>query len=169
MTSTDTRHTAPSTRASLLGLAAFLVAVTAVAALGVLSNTGTSSDYAALRQPPWAPPSWLFGPVWTVLYAMIAVSGWLVWRRHGWRGARVELALYAVQLFLNAAWTPLFFAAGLRGVAFADICLLVVALTATIVLFARRSRWAAALLVPYWAWVLFAAALNFSVWRLNTG
>lgn len=168
MTATAASH-APSTRASLLGLAGFAAAVTAAALVGVLSSTVTAAEYAALRQPSWAPPSWVFGPVWTALYAMIAVSGWLVWRRHGWRGARVELSFYLVQLVLNAAWTPLFFAAGLRGAALVDICLLVAALTATIVLFARRSRWAAALLVPYWAWTVFATALNLSVWRLNAG
>ena len=75
--------------------------------------------------------------------------------------------MFAVQLLLNAVWSPLFFGAGLRGLAFVDICLLAVALVATIVLFARRSRLAAALLVPYLAWVLFAGALNFAVWQLN--
>lgn len=159
----------PSPRRSLLGLAGFVAAVTAVALVGTLSNVGSAADYAALEQPSWAPPSWLFGPVWTVLYVLIAVSGWLVWRRRGWRGARLELSVYVIQLLLNAAWTPLFFAAGLRGTAFLDIVLLVVALTATIALFARVSRWAAVLLVPYWAWTVFATALNFAVWQLNTG
>ncbi|OOC53296.1 MULTISPECIES: TspO/MBR family protein [Nocardiopsis] len=168
MAATDTPN-APSAPASLLGLAAFVGAVAAAALVGVLSSADTAADYTALRQPPWAPPPWLFGPVWTALYAMIAVSGWLVWRRYGWRGARVELSLFTAQLLLNAAWTPLFFALGLRGAALVDICLLAVVLAATVVLFARRSRWAAALLVPYWAWVVFAAALNYSVWRLNTG
>ncbi|WP_017586952.1 TspO/MBR family protein [Nocardiopsis ganjiahuensis] len=154
---------------SLVAAAVFAAAVTAAALAGVLSNPGTAGDYSALRQPAWSPPSWLFGPVWTVLYAMIAASGWLVWRRRGWRGARTELSLFAVQLVLNAAWTPLFFAAGLRGTALVDIVLLVAALSVTIALFFRVSRWAAALLVPYWAWTVFATALNFSVWQLNTG
>lgn len=166
MAGSDTQH-APSAPASLVGLAVFVAAVTAAALIGALANTGSSSEYAALQQPSWAPPSWVFGPVWTILYALIAVSGWLVWRLGGWRGARVELTVFAVQLLLNAVWSPLFFGAGLRGLAFVDICLLVVALVATIVLFARRSRWAAVLLVPYLAWVLFAAALNFAVWQLN--
>ncbi len=166
MAGTDTRH-APSTPASLVGLAVFVAAVTATALVGALANTGSSSEYAALQQPSWAPPSWVFGPVWTFLYALIAVSGWLVWRLGGWRGARTELTVFAVQLLLNAVWSPLFFGAGLRGLAFVDICLLAVALVATIVLFARRSRLAAALLVPYLAWVLFAGALNFAVWQLN--
>ncbi|WP_017584181.1 TspO/MBR family protein [Nocardiopsis valliformis] len=167
-----TTRTAPgrsSLGASLIAAAVFAAAVTAAALIGVLSSPGTAGDYAALQQPPWAPPSWLFGPVWTVLYAMIALSGWLVWRERRWRGARTELSLFAVQLVLNAAWTPLFFAAGLRGTALVDIVLLVVTLSVTIVLFSRVSRWAAALLVPYWAWTVFATALNFSIWQLNTG
>ncbi|GAB3687826.1 TspO/MBR family protein [Nocardiopsis oceani] len=168
MTTTTQRKT-PSLKASLLAAALFAAAVTAAALIGVLSNTGTSADYAALQQPEWAPPSWLFSPVWTVLYAMIALSGWMVWRLRGWRGARVELSLFAAQLLLNAAWTPLFFAAGLRGTALVDIVLLVATLAVTIALFARVSRWAAALLVPYWTWTVFATALNFSIWQLNTG
>jgi translocator protein len=168
MNAVSTRHV-PSTTASLLAALVFAAAVTAAALVGVLSNPGTAGDYAALQQPSWAPPSWLFGPVWTVLYAMIAVAGWLVWYRRGWRGARTELSLFAVQMVLNAAWSPLFFTAGLRGTALVDILLLLATLAVTIVLFARVSRWAAALLVPYWAWVAFATALNFSIWQLNTG
>ena len=110
-------------------------------------------------------PSWLFGPVWTVLYVMIAVSGWLVWRRAGW--VRSAHGMYAVQLVLNMLWSPLFFGAGLLGLAFADILLLAASIVATIVLFARVSRLAAVLLVPYLAWVGFASALNFAIWRLN--
>lgn len=166
---TRTEHNRPSLAASLVAAAVFAAAVTAAALIGVLSSPGTAADYAALQQPPWAPPSWLFGPVWTVLYAMIALSGWLVWRARGWRGARAELSLFAVQLVLNAAWTPLFFAAGLRGTALVDIVLLVAVLSVTIVLFFRVSRLAGALLAPYWAWTVFATALNFSIWQLNTG
>jgi tryptophan-rich sensory protein len=86
-----------------LGLIPFGLAVTAAALIGVLGVTGTTAEYQNLRQPSWAPPSWLFGPVWTTLYAMIAVAGWLVWRRTGWSAA---LTGYAAQLVLNAAWTP---------------------------------------------------------------
>src|SRR5690606_23257804 len=109
---------------ALAGLAVFAAAVVAAALIGTLSSTATAQDYMRLEQPAWAPPSWVFGPVWTVLYAMIAVAGWNVWRLRGWRGARLALSLYAAQLVLNAAWTPLFFAAGLRGAALADIVLL---------------------------------------------
>jgi tryptophan-rich sensory protein len=103
--------------------------------------------------------------VWTVLYAMIAVAGWLVWQRVGFG---VPLYVYGAQLVLNAIWTPLFFGAGRYGLAFGDICLLWILIAATVVLFRRVHRPAAWLLVPYWAWVTYAAALNFAIWQLNT-
>jgi tryptophan-rich sensory protein len=106
----------------------------------------------------------LFGPVWTVLYIAIAVAGWLVWRRVGWGPA---LGAYAVQLALNAAWTPLFFGAGAYGLALAEILVMWLAIGVTVVLFWRVSRPAAVMLVPYWAWVTYATALNFAIWRLN--
>ncbi|QBI52243.1 TspO/MBR family protein [Streptomonospora litoralis] len=168
MADTAIRRPPPVGR-SLLGLALFAAAAAAAALIGVFAATGTAAEYAQLRQPAWAPPSWVFGPVWTVLYVLIALAGWQVWRRRGWSGARAALALYGVQLVLNAAWTPLFFAADLRALAFVDIVALVVVLTATIAAFRRASGVAAVLLVPYWAWTVFAAALNLAVWQLNTG
>jgi benzodiazapine receptor len=146
------------------GLAGFTLAVAAAALIGVLGVAGTAAEYQGLRQPSWAPPSWLFGPVWTVLYVMIAVAGWLVWRRTGWTGA---LTLYATQLVLNALWTPIFFGFGRYGLALADIVVLWFLIGATIWLFRRESRTAAFLLVPYWAWVTFATALNAAIWHLN--
>ncbi|CAA9396043.1 MAG: Tryptophan-rich sensory protein [uncultured Pseudonocardia sp.] len=157
----------PTLSSRALGMGAFVAAAVVAAASGALTSTGAAEQYGALVQPTWAPPPWLFGPVWTVLYALIAVSGWLVWRRAGWSGGRTALTVYAVQLVLNALWTPLFFGAGLLGVAFAEILLLWVAIIATIVLFARHSRIAAAMLVPYLVWVSFAAALNLAIWMLN--
>ncbi|MGV9215387.1 TspO/MBR family protein [Micromonospora sp. RB23] len=153
-----------SGRRSRWALAAFAAAVFVAAAIGGLGVQGTSDEYASLRQPDWAPPSWLFGPVWTVLYALIAVAGWLVWRRVGFSPA---LWAWTAQLVLNAIWTPLFFGAGRYGLAFAEIVVMWLAIGLTVVLFARVSRVAAALLLPYWAWVTFAAALNLSIWRLN--
>jgi tryptophan-rich sensory protein len=156
---------APRTAASRWwGLAGFAAAVTAAALIGVLGVTGTTDEYRALNQPSWAPPSWLFGPVWTVLYAMIAAAGWLVWRRTGWTSA---LTVYAVQLVLNAAWTPIFFGFGQYALALVDIVLMWVLIGATIWLFRPVSRPAAALLLPYWAWVTFATALNAAIWSLN--
>jgi benzodiazapine receptor len=146
---------------ALLGFGA---ATTVAAAIGGLGVRGTQEEYAHLDQPAWAPPSWLFGPVWTALYALIAVAGWLVWRQAGWGPA---LGAWVTQLVLNAAWTPLFFGAGRYGLAFAEIVLMWLAIGAAVALSARVSRTAAQLLLPYWAWVTFAAALNFAIWRLN--
>jgi tryptophan-rich sensory protein len=145
-------------------LVGFGLAVAAAAALGGLAVQGVSTEYASLRQPSWAPPSWLFGPVWTVLYAMIAVAGWLVWRRVGFTA---PLWAWTAQLVLNAIWTPLFFGAGQYGLAFAEIVLMWLAIGVTVALFRPVSRAAAALMLPYWAWVTFASVLNFAIWRLN--
>lgn len=158
---TTTPTTAPR---SLLALLGFLVAVAVAAGLGGLAAGSAGAEYARLDQPSFAPPSSVFGPVWTVLYVMVAVAGWLVWRRVGWGRATTA---WAVQLLLNAAWTPLFFGAGLYGVALVEIVVLLVAIVATVTLFLPRSRTAAWLLVPYLAWVCFATALNASIWWLN--
>jgi tryptophan-rich sensory protein len=123
--------------------------------------------FSGLKKPSWNPPSSLFGPVWTLLYVLMAVAAWRVWRRGGWREQRLPLTLYIIQLVLNALWTPLFFGLHLPGVAFGDIVLLWVAIVFTLVAFAKVDRLAAWLLTPYLAWVSFAAALNFSIWRLN--
>ncbi|MFI9012288.1 TspO/MBR family protein [Actinosynnema sp. NPDC053489] len=151
-------------RHPLVGLAVFAAAVAAVAVIGSLAAVSSSAEYEQLRTPSWAPPSWLFGPVWTALYVMIALSGWLFWKRNG---TGPELALYAVQLVLNAAWTPLFFAAGRYGWALVDIVALLVVIIALVVAFGRKHRPAALLLVPYLAWVGFATALNASILSLN--
>jgi benzodiazapine receptor len=123
--------------------------------------------YASLTKPAWNPPSWVFGPVWTTLYTMMAVAAWLVWQRSEGEARRLALGLFFGQLVLNAAWTPLFFGLHLLGVAFAEILLLWLAIAATIVAFHRVHRLAAWLLVPYLAWVGFAAFLNYTLWRLN--
>lgn len=143
-------------------LVAGAVLVTAV--VGSLFSVSAGSTYTALEQPSWAPPAWLFGPVWTTLYVMIAISGWLAWRSGATRG---ELALFGGQLVLNAAWTPLFFGLGWFWAAFAEIVVLWLAIAALVVAFRRRNRAAALLLVPYLGWVSFAAALNLSIALLN--
>ncbi len=158
-TSLTTRRTP-----SWLGLVPFLAAVTAVAVIGGLAAGSAGQTYRALDLPAFAPPSWLFGPVWSVLYLMIAVAGWLVWRENGWDRA---LTLWSAQLVLNLVWTPLFFAADLYALALVDIVVLLVAVAATIVWFRRTSRAAAWLLVPYLAWVAFATALNAAIVVLN--
>ncbi|XTZ18107.1 TspO/MBR family protein [Micromonospora echinospora] len=147
-----------------LALLGFGAAVVVAAGIGVLGVSGTSGEYASLRQPAWAPPSWLFGPVWSLLYAMIAVSGWLVWRRVGFGPA---LGAWTAQLVLNAVWTPIFFGAGRYGLAFLDIVVLWLLIGLTVALFRRVSRPATLLMLPYWAWVTFAACLNVAIWQLN--
>lgn len=148
-----------------LVLGGFLVLSFGAAALGSPFIPG--EWYASIAKPSWNPPSWVFGPVWTLLYTMMAVAAWLVWQRGAGRARRVALGLFGVQLALNAAWTPLFFGLHLMGIAFAEILLLWIAIVATIMAFGRVHRVAAWLLAPYLAWVSFAAFLNFTLWRLN--
>lgn len=124
--------------------------------------------YERLAKPWWRPPNWLFAPAWTVLYLTIAVSGWLVWREFGFASAGLALAIYFVQLALNAAWTPIFFGLRRPGLAVLEIVLLWVSIIATIALFHPLNAAAAWLLLPYLAWVAFAAMLNLAIWRLNS-
>ena len=123
--------------------------------------------YAGLVKPAWNPPAWVFGPVWTLLYVLMAVAAWMVWRRGGWQGQRRALGLYLLQWGLNALWTPLFFGLHRPGLAFGESLLLVVAVWTTLVVFWRVTRVAGVLMVPYGIWVGFAAVLNGVVWRLN--
>jgi benzodiazapine receptor len=123
--------------------------------------------YSRLNKPTWNPPSWVFGPAWTLLYLMMGVAAWLVWREGGWRAQRRALVLFLVQLVLNALWTPLFFGLHQPGLAFADIVLLWLTVALTAFVFWQVSRPAGLLLLPYLAWVTFAAVLNFTIWRMN--
>ncbi len=152
---------------SIAVLAGFLVACFAAAATGILFKPG--AWYERLRKPSWRPPNWLFAPVWTVLYLMIALAGWLVWRSAEFSGATTALALYALQLLLNALWTPVFFGLHRPDLGFAVIVALWLAIVATIVAFAPVNGIAALLMIPYLAWVSFASMLNFAIWRLNRG
>ena len=122
--------------------------------------------YARLDKPSWAPPGWLFGPVWTLLYALIGAAAWLVAGRSV-PGARSPLVLWGVQLGLNATWTPVFFGLRAPGLALVNIGLLWLAIVGTVVAFFSRRPAAGALLLPYLGWVSFATALNFAIWRRN--
>lgn len=117
--------------------------------------------YEALNKPTWTPPNWVFGPVWTTLYAMMAVAAWLVWQHGGFARQRRALTWFVTQLAWNAAWTPLFFGWQRPGIAFVEIVLLWGAIVMTVLAFHQVSRVAAWLLAPYLAWVSFAAVLNF--------
>ena len=155
-----------SRRRTVLGLCGWLLLCFAAASLGAIFTPG--EWYAALQKPTWNPPAWVFAPVWSTLYAMMAVAAWLVWKRGGFVAQRRPLTLFLAQLVLNAAWTPLFFGLHRPGLAFAEIILLWLAIAATLAAFRPVSRAAAWLLAPYLAWVGFAAVLNGTLWRLNT-
>lgn len=156
------------TRRETIGLVAFLAACFGVAFIGSLATGPAIPEwYASLRKPAWNPPNWLFGPVWTVLYAMMAVAAWRVWRKEGFRGARWALAIFFVQLALNMAWTFIFFGAHSPGGAFLEIVILWALILMTAALFRRHDAAAGWMLLPYLLWVGFAAVLNFAIWRLN--
>lgn len=123
--------------------------------------------YAELTKPAWTPPNYIFGPAWTTLYILMAVSAWLVWKKVGFRSAAVPLTVYLLQLFLNALWSYLFFGLHNTGLALINICFLWLAILMCTILFYRHHRIAAYLLVPYLIWVSYAAALNFEIWRIN--
>lgn len=146
----------------------FGAAVAAVAVVGSVAAASSSGRYEALELPSWAPPAPLFGPVWTVLYALIAFAGWRLWDSAGsLRPVRRELALYAAGLVLNGVWTPLFFALGAPVAALVDIVVLDLVVAAQVVAFARRDRTAGLVLVPYLMWTVFATALNAAIVALN--
>lgn len=155
----------PAWQALVLGL--FYLACFLAAGLGSLfTMVSLGSWYTSLAKPWWNPPSWVFGPVLTVLYAMMATAGWLVWRRGG-PHMRPALRWFAVQLVLNVAWSAVFFGLQMPGLAVAEILVLWAAIAATLRSAWRVSRPAGILLVPYLLWVSFAAVLNVTIWRLN--
>jgi len=156
----------PRVRESV-GLVGWLLVSFAAAAIAAAASADAGEFYRQLIRPAWAPPAWLFAPVWSVLYILIGIAAWLVWRAKGLRGARTELALFLVQLAANALWTWLFFVCREGALAFAEILVLWALVLATLIAFWRVRPLAGALLVPYFAWVSFAALLTFSAWRLN--
>jgi tryptophan-rich sensory protein len=138
---------------------------------GVLGSLATSTSvnswYVELSKPSWTPPSWVFGPAWTILYIMMAIAAWLVWRKGYTADVRFALTLFGVQLLVNGLWSYLFFGLRWPGGALVDIAVLWVAIAATAIAFSRVSPPAAWLLLPYLAWVSFAMALNLEIWRRN--
>lgn len=153
---------------SLVGFLVFLGLCLLTAQLGsMLTRPAIGTWYAGLIKPGWTPPNWLFAPVWTTLYFMMAVAAWLVWKGHGLRVASLALTLFAVQLALNVGWSALFFYRQQPGAAFAEILLLWLFILLTVLAFWKLSQAAGVLLLPYLAWVSFAAVLNFTIWRMN--
>lgn len=151
-----------------LGLMVIAAICLAVAGIGSSFMPSAPSEwFTTLNKPSWNPPNWVFGPVWSLLYLMMAVAAWLVWRQLGWRGAALPLALFAVQLLLNGAWTGMFFGLRRPWIAFAEIVLLWCAILATLLSFWRVTPVAGWLMIPYLAWVSFAAVLNLTLARMN--
>jgi translocator protein len=148
-----------------VGLGGWILLPLLAGAFGSLFQPG--QWFAELAKPTWNPPSWVFGPVWTTLYILMGVAAWLVWRRGG-PIARGALTLFVVQLVFNAAWSWLFFGLQSPGLAFLDIILLWLLIIVTTVAFWRVRMAAGVLLLPYLAWVTFATALNFAIWRMNS-
>ena len=156
--------TTHSARRSLLGLLAWLGVTFLAAALGAFASAGAGAFYQALLRPAWAPPASLFAPVWSLLYLLMGLAAGLAWRE---RGLGPSLGLFLIQLALNALWTWIFFRWHLGLLAFAEIALLWGLILGTVIAFWRIRPLTGALLLPYWAWVTFAAALTWTIWRHN--
>lgn len=155
-------------RTRWIGLVGLIAICLGAAGLGAIATTPEINGwYRTLAKPTWNPPSSVFGPVWTALYLTMAVAAWLVWRPAGFTAARVPLTLFAVQLGLNIAWSWIFFRLHQPGWALVEIVFLWLAIALTMGAFFQRSNLAGWLIVPYLAWVTFATALNFALWRLN--
>jgi len=151
----------------ILGLVAWLAVSFAASIIGAVASIQAKAFYGQLVQPAWAPPPGVFGPVWTVLYALMGIAAWLVWRSGGFRANHRALTLFLLQLAFNALWSWLFFAWHQGLLALVDIVVLWLLILATLVSSWRVRPLAGALLIPYLLWVSFASILNFSLWRLN--
>jgi benzodiazapine receptor len=151
----------------IIGLILWVVICFAAAAIGAFASVSAGEFYDQLIRPDWAPPGWLFGPVWTILYLLMAMAAWLVWLNVGKRGAKFSLGIFLLQLVFNALWPWLFFVWNLGFWAFAEILLLWTLILVTLLLFWKTRPLAGVLLTPYLLWVSFASALSWSIWQLN--
>lgn len=149
----------------ILGFAGWLLVVFSAAALGAIASVDAAAFYAQLDKPVWAPPAWVFSPVWTTLYFLMSISVWLVWRRPPLH--QLALALFLAQLVANTLWSWLFFTWHLGALATIEVFILLLLIAATMAAFWQSNRLAAMLLAPYLVWVGFAAALTWTVWRNN--
>lgn len=156
-----------SGKRQVLGLVGWLLLVLVAGAIGAAASVQAATFYATLAQPSWAPPATVFGPVWSVLYVLMGIAAWLVWRRGGWAAQRRALTVFVAQLALNALWSWLFFGWHLGAAAMLDIVVLWVLIVVTVAMFWRARPLAGVLLLPYLAWVTFASVLNYAVWQLN--
>lgn len=151
----------------VLGLFGWVVLAFVAAAVGSLATLNAQGFYQQLSRPDWAPPAWIFGPVWSVLYLLMGIAAWLVWRRGGFEKSGLALELFVVQLVANALWSWLFFAWRMGAWASVEILILWMLILGTMISFWRVRVWAGLLLLPYLAWVTFATALCFTTWKMN--
>lgn len=159
-----------SPQALAIGLVIAIIVCFSAAAIGGFATTSSVNGwYAEIEKPSWNPPNWIFGPVWSLLYLMMAIAAWQVWRVAEPGSARLALGWFAAQLLLNVGWSILFFGLQQPGWAAIEIIALWLAIAITLVLFYRHSKLAGGLLVPYWLWVSFATALNVAIWSINRG
>jgi tryptophan-rich sensory protein len=153
---------------NLFALVGWLLLSFTASGVGSIASVNARNFYQALERPSWAPPGWLFGPVWTTLFALMGIAAWLVWRERGWRYAQGALALFIVQLGVNALWSWLFFAWRMGTAAIVDVLLLWLLIVATLVAFWRVKPLAGMLLVPYLVWVTYATALTIWIVQRNS-
>jgi tryptophan-rich sensory protein len=153
-----------------LALVVFIAICFAVAGIGSAFTAGSVKTwYPGLLKPPGTPPAWVFGPVWSTLYLMMATSAWLVWRQRDLEDVALALAVFVAQLILNGLWSYIFFGLRRPGAALIEIIVLLVAIAITTIKFFEHSRLSLWLMTPYLAWVTYASYLNYGIWRLNRG
>lgn len=150
-----------------MGLIGWLLVTFLAAGIGSVASSKADAFYQQLIRPAWAPPAWIFGPVWTVIYFLMGIAAWLVWKGQGFRGARIALSLYFVQLAINALWSWLFFVWRLGAMAFIEIIVLWFLTLCTLIAFWRVRLFAGVLFIPYLAWVSFASVLTYIIWKWN--
>ncbi len=154
-----------NTTVQVFGAVVWLVLTFGAAAIG--SRFLPDEWYRKLNKPSWNPPNWIFGPVWTLLYLLMAIAAWLVWRQLGFSNDILPESFFVVQLVLNILWSWLFFGRHQIEAALADLVLRWVAILITLILFWERQALAGVLLLPYLAWVSFAGILNWTIWKMN--
>jgi len=148
-------------------IVSFIVCLGAAGIGGILTTRAIREWYGTLRKPSWNPPDWAFGPIWTILYVLMAISAWLVWEEGGFQEQLLPLSIFGIQLALNVIWSGIFFYKRRILGGLAEVLLLWAAILGTIIAFWGASVIAALLLMPYLAWVSIASYLNYTIWRLN--
>lgn len=161
----QSRLTPYSFTAQMAGLIGWLFVTFAAAALGAIASVNAASFYAELIKPSWAPPASAFGPVWSILYILMAIAIWLVWRKP--QATKLAIGLFMIQLSVNALWSWFFFVWHLGAWSFTGVLLLLLLIVATLISFWKISRMAVALMIPYLLWVGFASMLTWNIWQSN--